>query len=236
MIRSRFRNAHRPAFTLIEMMVVICIMAVLIGLLLPAVQKVREAANRAACVSNFRQIGLALHGCHDAIGYLPPGMITESNILDSYHTAFTYLLPYLEQGNVSQIYNFNAPWSDTSNYAGVAVQIPVFYCPSNRNRGMIDLTPYIEQWSCPMPPFVGACDYVLCKGANAGFGTDPSAIPTEVRGLFNVALANVTAVQDQAPFGPTPQFRVSLDGHHRWTVEHVRHWGGGRRHSLLPRC
>jgi prepilin-type processing-associated H-X9-DG protein len=200
---------------LIELLVVIAIVAVLIGLLLPAVQKVREAANRIKCQNNLKQFGLALHLFHDANNYLPAGIVTQTNIQDSYHTGFTYLLPFIEQDNIHRLYHYDKPWYDAANYTAMEQQSPLFYCPSNRSGGVIDLTPFIEQWGgTAMPPFVGASDYVLCKGANASLDGEPTQIPPAARGLFNLVQADNSFVlngrQVDVLWRPTPQFRVRL--------------------------
>ena len=113
------------------------------------------------------------------------------------------MLPYLEQNTISEQYQFDAQWYDPwSNYAPVALQPKVFFCPANRTSGQMNLTPFIQEWGAAMPPLVGSCDYILCKGANAGLYFDPTLIPAQARGLFNIA---------QADFGggtPKPRFQV----------------------------
>src|SRR5207253_2559626 len=93
-----FRQPLRVAFTLIELLVVIAIIAVLIGLLIPAVQKVREAGQRAACLNNLRQIALGLHNAHNANEVLPPFYGNYAG--GQRATVFFALLPYVEQGNL----------------------------------------------------------------------------------------------------------------------------------------
>ncbi len=123
-VRSRPRG-----FTLIELLLVIAIIAVLVSILLPAVQQAREAARRSTCKNNFKQLGIALHNYHDTYSCAP--------IIGSapQRSAFVALLPQLEQAALADTYDYNKPWHDTVNLQLAAQAPSVFKCPSNPDAG-----------------------------------------------------------------------------------------------------
>jgi prepilin-type N-terminal cleavage/methylation domain-containing protein/prepilin-type processing-associated H-X9-DG protein len=122
------------AFTLIELLVVLAILAVLIGLLLPAVQKVREAASRTGCRNNLKQIGLALHNYHDAQGSFPPGYVELYPPLTDRATWITLLLPYFEQDNLFQTYDPNqTTGGGAHNTLLNRTKLKVFKCPADND-------------------------------------------------------------------------------------------------------
>jgi prepilin-type N-terminal cleavage/methylation domain-containing protein/prepilin-type processing-associated H-X9-DG protein len=130
------RKYTRCGFTLIELLVVIAIIAILIALLIPAVQKVREAAARTQCSNNLKQLALALHNYENTNKAFPPGRTTVTPM----HSWTAFILPYIEQDNVFKIYNMTLDWNNPGNYNAIRFQLAVFNCPSVLPGERVDST------------------------------------------------------------------------------------------------
>jgi len=186
---------RRSAFTLIELLVVMAIIAVLVGLLLPAVQKVREAASRISCQNNLKQIGLAMHNYESAIGKLPSAFLGDSNpTLYPPPTYFDYffswsalaqLNPYLEQTNIYNAMNLTQPIYDptnnynisTANQFAVSQVIKLFLCPSDLGQPVLNPGDYGIQTA-------GPTNYAVCVGSGTTAGGPPYGSPLNSDGMF----------------------------------------------------
>jgi prepilin-type N-terminal cleavage/methylation domain-containing protein len=205
----------RSAFTLIELLVVIAIITILIGLLVPAVQKVREAAARMKCQNNLHQLAVALHNHHDTTGKFPPSGTWTASGAGSGFSGHCFLLPYIEQDNLYKSINFNVNASDTAFNAGArGARVPIFECPSDPmnslpagwagtnyrlNNGVNLLNSYGENdpsrnnASLP-PPNGGFFTNEACRMADILDGTsNTAAISEHIKGDFSNAISTPNA-------------------------------------------
>jgi prepilin-type N-terminal cleavage/methylation domain-containing protein len=181
-----------PGFTLIELLVVIAIIAILIGLLVPAVQQVREAANRTQCGNNLKQIGLALHNYHGVYKRFPSGYLCQPQANPNYTAPgwgwAAQLLPYLEQGNLYRQINFNLPVEDPSHRGIRTTVLPLFVCPSDSGTGVYTVT---SDANTPLAD-VATNSYAACHGT----GPDIEEELDDFNGMFSrnsrIRIADVT--------------------------------------------
>jgi prepilin-type N-terminal cleavage/methylation domain-containing protein/prepilin-type processing-associated H-X9-DG protein len=179
---------RRSAFTLIELLVVIAIIAILIGLLVPAVQKVREAAARAQCTNNLKQIGLACHNYESTFKKLPPGSADLPANSTSPASILAIILPYLEQSNIYNLFNLSLDVnSAAANDPARRQQVAVYLCPADSAGGGVNYGAGVY----------GQNNYY----GNIGTTADASSTETNRVGIFNftprptgVAVATITKV------------------------------------------
>lgn len=180
----------RRAFTLIELLVVIAIISTLIGMLLPAVQKAREAASRISCANNLKQIGLAMHEFEGANERLPPSrvypihVVNDSLVYEGGATWAVFILPFLEQDNLFRQWNTGATYYDQTPTARQTI-VKGYFCPSRRRDGQSTFgdTPPVSPQGYPNAP--GALsDYAVVVDP---YGSDkPDATTPAVNGSFQL--------------------------------------------------
>ena len=212
------RSRARQGFTLIELLVVIAIIAILIGLLLPAVQKVREAANRMKCQNNLKQMGLAAMNFESTFGYLPPQfgtVIVGSAVGTNSASPQALLLPYVEQSNKYNQFNFNySTWNDTAAVAGLpkipnvnlparSQDIPIFLCPSDpsSSRRPADWADNGDNDPTTWPE--GRLNYLACIGATSSMSPTSANAATwgQGAGIFAMQWSGNTLLKGIAIVG-----------------------------------
>ena len=151
-------HKFRRGFTLVELLVVIAIIGILVAMLLPAVQAAREAARRTQCTNNLKQIGLAILNFESQFGALPAGAVHKDQGRDAEYTMFLLLLPFLEEGDVYDKYDFYGNSRIYFNREVISTQIPGYVCPSDGAMGRTWVVPSLDNRS------FARSNYVACYG------------------------------------------------------------------------
>lgn len=173
---------RRSAFTLVELLVVIAIIGILLAMLLPAVQAVREAARKTLCANSLRQIGIAIHNFESANGVFPASGWTTSSVSNPNGKALSWrplILPFLEQGNVTQQYDFASNWWEGSNAQLASQPLAVFECPSVPTR-----MPIVSAIAKPPRPTLSFVSPLASIDYEAIMGVQPSSINPHLSHVF----------------------------------------------------
>lgn len=190
---SKHRYRGQRGFTLVELLVVIAIIGILVALLLPAVQAAREASRRSSCQNNLRQLGLGAHNFHDTYNKLPssirPGGLTTAPRI----AGLTFLLPFIEQGNIYDKYDQTVNWSHANNLPLTSRQVPPFQCPSSPEPKRLDGDPQLT-WT----QIVAVTDYSPTTGID--------------QRLVTLGLVDNVSREGMLPKNSEPRMADVLDG------------------------
>jgi prepilin-type N-terminal cleavage/methylation domain-containing protein/prepilin-type processing-associated H-X9-DG protein len=213
--RTQSRSARGRGFTLIELLVVIAIIAVLVSLLLPAVQQARESARRTQCKNNLKQIAIAAHNYHDVTGAFPPGFTQQNftgmspSTLNGFqgHSVFYFLLPYLEQSNLYNTFNVNVPKSNISTAPGTlsGSRIATFLCPS-------DFSTESANGIYPFTPSSGPVQYYGATSYRANGGSRPIFATSATNDGVFMCIGPAARKASTAPTGSTQSIAKITDG------------------------
>jgi prepilin-type N-terminal cleavage/methylation domain-containing protein/prepilin-type processing-associated H-X9-DG protein len=250
------RKAKRPAFTLIELLVVIAIIAILIALLVPAVQKVREAAANAQCQNNLKQMGLALHGYHDQNKVFPPARINggtpgpipnyygPNKLLVYNHTGFVLLLPYIEQTDLFNQYDFAYPSADSNwsayslanggaspgNIAVVGALIPIYACPADQNPPGVNNVTVAANPDYAMTN-ARRSNYLFSYGIADEYSANYTATTKNIGAFGNNGAARISQIGD----GTSNSIAIGESRQEHTSSVYGPYWGAGA-HTAVAGC
>ena len=232
----------RKAFTLVELLVVIAVIGILVGILLPAINAVRAKARQAQCVSNLRQVGLAMLSYESSHGKLPIGVQLRAKVGTTYTgnilgsstdycgtTAFALILPQLEETSAYANYDYTKPYKDPANFRSVATLVASYQCPSDTSRDRVLVS--------PLGFNLARSNFVLCFGSGkmmlgnpASTGSTPNPALADSNGAFRAdgsrRLEDIadgkskTALASEVISGQGDS-GTSLDYRGLWAVEHA---------------